>query len=109
MLSPRIREVDVRRHVRRLLRRRPVTEIVRLPAIAEITDPRRLQVVIHQRELVARRQKPSAHPAAALPGSAQAAIMSCAFCFPVPTAVPFAPVIAFRKHPHFAPSLWSNG
>src|ERR1017187_3354140 len=58
MLAAKIGEIDVSRHVRGLLRRRPVGEIVGNTAVSKITGSVGFQVTIHQSQLVSRRQKP---------------------------------------------------
>ena len=107
-------EVDVVRHVGRLLRRGPVPGSCRpcpgrgsqrrqLPS-GSCTSPsaRRGTAGTSRRS---RSERSVAQRSAAVPRSAHAATMSCVFCRPVPIAVPRAPLISVRKHPHFAPRL----
>jgi hypothetical protein len=58
MLTAKIGKIDVSRHVRGLLRRRPVSEIVGHTAVSKIDGAVSFQVAVHQSQLVSGRQKP---------------------------------------------------
>lgn len=71
MLAAKIGEIDVRRHVRGLLRRSPVSEIVGNPAVSKINGSVGFQVAIHLSQLVSRRRPalPACSPAAVTPST----------------------------------------
>src|SRR5207249_7818283 len=56
VLTAKVREIDVSRHVRRLLRRRPVREVIGDVAVTKITVSGGFQIAVHQRELISRWQ-----------------------------------------------------
>src|SRR2546427_5893661 len=62
VLTAKVREIDVSRHVRRLLRRRPVREVIGDVAVTKITASHGFQIAVHQRELISRWQEPASDP-----------------------------------------------
>src|SRR5215475_14247445 len=61
VLAASIGEVNVVGHVRAHLRRTPVATVIGQSLIAKVRGAGGLQVAMHQRQFVARRQEPAAH------------------------------------------------
>src|SRR5262245_64945965 len=59
VLPPEVREIDVCGHVGRLLRRRPIREVVDNAGVVKVAGAGSPEVRVHQRQLVSRRQEPA--------------------------------------------------